>query len=351
MENQESTLNDTQGNPGLLTSPIEKHYVALAYYFFTSLKEPHDEVEKHKTFFEGRDCAGRIYISEEGINGQMSGALADAEAYMAWLKSDSRFAAIRFKVHPTQEQVFPRVTVKYRKQLVALGEKVDPQEGGEHVSPARWKEMLESGDYLLLDVRNQYEWEIGHFEGALLPPLESFREFPHYADQLSQEVDPQTTKVMMYCTGGIRCELYSVLLKKRGFNEVYQLDGGVIEYGLQEGSAHWKGKLFVFDDRLAVSIDGKEASPIAHCRHCRLACDTYYNCANMDCNELFICCPSCLEAYKGSCCHDCLSQPRLRPIDARAGNKPFRRKHEIACSLQGRGASPESLESSPSDLA
>jgi UPF0176 protein len=307
---------------------MEKEHVALAYYLFVQLEQPDAEVEKHKLFFEKRDCTGRIYISEEGINGQMSTSFVDAEAYMAWIKEDLRFANIQFKLHAVAEHIFPRMTVKYRSQLVALDQKIDVKEGAQHVSPEKWREMLESGDYLVLDVRNQYEWEIGHFEGALLPPLNNFREFPAYAEELKNKVKAAETKVMMYCTGGIRCELYSVLLKKQGF-EVYQLEGGVINYGLKEGNKHWRGKLFVFDDRLAISIDGKEGQPIALCIHCKLACDTYYNCANMDCNELFICCSLCLDVYKGCCTHACKSAPRLRPIDSKTGNKPFRRKHLI----------------------
>lgn len=309
---------------------MEQNYVALAYYLFVSLEDPHREVEKHKAFFEGRDCTARIYISEEGINGQMSASIDDAEAYMVWLRSDERFAAVQFKLDPVNQQIFPRLTVKYRKQLVALDQKLDVSKGAEHVSPEKWKEMLEEGGYLLLDVRNQYEWAIGHFEGATLPALETFREFPRYAEKLAEEVDPAQTKVMMYCTGGIRCELYSVIMQQQGFDKVYQLDGGVINYGHAVGSTHWKGKLFVFDDRLAVNIDGQEASPIAQCRHCHLAEDTYYNCANMDCNELFICCLSCHELYKGCCCHGCTSSSHLRPYDPAAKNRPFRRKHLLA---------------------
>ena len=136
----------------------------------------------------------------------------------------------------------------------------------------------------------------------------------------------------MYCTGGIRCELYSALLKKEGFENVYQLDGGVIAYGQQEGNRHWKGKLFVFDERLAIPIDEQKASPIAHCAFCKVSCDTYYNCANMDCNDLFIACSSCIEERKGACSDECYSAPRLRPFDARLGNKPFCRKHLIEVS-------------------
>lgn len=306
-------------------------YYALAYYIFTEIEYPQREVKSHKRFFNDRDVSCRIYISEQGINGQMSGSQVDCEAYMQWLHSDARFSAVHFKIHEIQENIFPRVTVKYRKELVAMGESVDLSNRGAYVSPEQWKEMLESKEYLLLDVRNDYETKIGHFEGSVCPPLETFKEFPKYADELASKVDPKKTKVMMCCTGGIRCEVYSAVLKKRGFDEVYQLQGGIINYGEKVGSEHWKGSLFVFDDRLATPIDGKPSQPISQCKFCSVPCDTYHNCANMDCNELFLCCPSCIEKQKGACCSSCQQAPRLRPFNPKQGNKPFRKKHLLEC--------------------
>jgi len=298
-------------------------YYALAYYLFVPVENPEAEVQAHKKFFKNRDVTGRIYISHEGYNGQMSGSMADAEAYMQWFRA--KYPQVAFKIHHIKENIFPRMTVKKRNQLVALNETCDVRQGGEHVSPEEWKHMLESGEpYFLLDVRNRYEWEVGHFEGAVLPPLEQFRDFPAYADALQKALPPDT-RVMMYCTGGIRCELYSALLKNRGFSSVYQLDGGVIGYGLQVGQEHWKGKLFVFDDRLAISIDGQEVEPISTCRHCQAPSDIYYNCANMDCNELFLACPACTEVYVGCCSSACTQAPRLRPFNV--NHKPFRKKH------------------------
>lgn len=317
------------------------NYLVLAYYRFTSLESPHEEIKKHKKFFEKRDVTGRIYISEEGVNCQMSGLEEEVRSYMEWLSKDSRFANQRFLLHHHHENIFPRMTIKYRKQLVALDEKVDPFEGGVHLSPEQWRKMLESDENVfLIDVRNTYETEIGHFENAVLPPLEKFRDFPLYAERLKSEIDPEKTKVMMCCTGGIRCELYSALMKKKGFKHIYQLDGGIINYGLKEGSAHWRGKLFVFDDRMAIDIDEKKAPPIAKCTHCEALTDMHYNCAHMDCNNLFLCCSDCLVEYKGSCSSICLEDTtRLRPLDQRNGNKPFKRKHLIgACGLDRKDA-------------
>jgi UPF0176 protein len=307
-------------------------YYVLAYYFFTPIENPKEEVEKHQAFFENRDIKGRIYIAASGINGQMSARADHAEEYMRWMHADSRFEKIEFKIHRFPEHAFPRATVKVREQLVALDTPADPKQGGEHVSAEKWKEMIEKRDEdtLILDVRNDYEWKIGHFEGAELPTLETFRAFPTYAKRLRQERDPKKTKVMMYCTGGIRCELYSALLKKEGFESVYQLDGGVIKYGLKEGQKHWQGKLFVFDDRLAVPIAEQEpAEVISKCMHCNALSDFYFNCANMDCNQLFIACQACAENLKGCCSENCQTAPRVRAFEKRERPRPFRRMHEL----------------------
>ncbi len=305
-------------------------YLALAFYEFVSIENPHLEVKKHKKFFKNREITCRIYLSEEGVNGQLSGSAEDVDAYIEWIKADPRFESTHFKLGTVSENIFPRVSVKYRKELVALSCEIEASEGGEHVDPKRWKEMLESGDYLVLDVRNEYESEIGHFEGAVRPSLKTFREFPKFAEKLAAEKSPKETPVMMYCTGGIRCEVYSKVLKDKGFNQVYQLNGGVINYGHEVGKDHWRGKLFVFDDRLAIEIDGDPSEPIAQCHHCGCSSDTQYNCANMDCNHLFVSCSVCTEKELGCCSTKCMRAPRRRPYQRENGNKPFRKKHLLA---------------------
>lgn len=308
----------------------ESSYYILAYYYLNPISNPHEEVNTHKAFFSNRDATCRIYISEQGINGQMSAVKADAEAYMDWMKQRPLFADIKFKIHPYHENVFPRITVKYRKQLVALDTDWKPSERGEHVSPQQWQTMLETQkDKILIDVRNDYEWKVGHFAGAELPSCETFREFTAYAETLKEKTNSTKTPVMMYCTGGIRCELYSSILKEKGFENVYQLDGGVIGYGLEQGNKHWLGKLFVFDDRMAVPISNEvpESPIIGKCHFCNVDNEQYYNCANIDCNNLFLCCPDCLKSFTGCCCADCQDAPRLRPFHAESAHKPFLRWH------------------------
>lgn len=306
-------------------------YYALAYYLIGPISNPEEEVALHKSFFTDRDVSCRVYISEDGINGQLSAHIADAEAYMNWLRSRPDFANIRFKIHEINSNIFPRITVKYRKSLLGLDCPVDWSLRGEHISPEDWKNKLLEGKSLVLDVRNNYEWKIGHFENAVLPDLKTFREFPDYAEKLAQErgID---IPVMMYCTGGIRCEFYSAIMMEKGFKTIYQLDGGVIAYGLTVGQDLWKGKLFVFDDRLAVPISsGVDAIPITECQDCGCPSDVYYNCANVKCNRLFISCQECVNKHGCCCSEDCIVSSTVRLYDSSLGNRPFRRKSCQVC--------------------
>lgn len=308
------------------------HYLVLAFYRFCPVEDPHGEVQRHHAFFEGRDCTCRVYISEEGINAQMCMAPDDAAAYMEWLQSHPSFKDTHIKIQYHHEHCFPKFTIKYRQQLAALDAQVDMAKTGTHVSPEQWAEMLEDDqDRILIDVRNDYEWKVGHFEGAELPACETFREFNDYADELKERMGSTKKPVMMYCTGGIRCELYSALLKEKGIDEVYQLQGGVIHYGEKQGSKHWQGKLFVFDDRLTVPVSTTETAPvIGQCHHCGEAIENYYNCANVECNELFLCCDACLPEFKGCCSTECTEAERVRPYQEASPHKPFRKWSQCA---------------------
>ncbi len=308
-------------------------YWVLAFYVLETIDDPHLEVARHKDFFSSRDLRSRLYISEKGINGQMSGSAAHAQEYMDWLRSDPRFASTVFKIHHWHEQAFPKATIKYRKQLVAMDREIDLSDQGEYVEPQRWSEMLRNRDEdtIVIDVRNDYEWKIGRFKGSELPELETFREFPEYLQKLKQQRDPKKTKIMMYCTGGIRCSFFSPLMKREGFEQVFQLKGGVIQYGLDEGQGEWEGKLFVFDDRLVVPISQESAPAISECQYCNVSTDLYYNCANMDCNDLYICCADCYQACRGCCCEECKAG-RVRAIDPNSNPKPFRKQRKDECS-------------------
>ena len=309
--------------------PLEQApYWVVAAYFLTPLEDPQGEVQRHKDFLRQLDARARIYIGPDGMNIQMSAVRADAEQYMEWLRQDPRFTGIQFKLQGLDRQAFPRLTIKYKQQLVAMDRSVDLQQAGPHLSPEEWKHTIEeeSEEILLLDVRNHYEWEVGHFRGAIPAPCETFREFPEWIQQLKQQVDPTKKKILMCCTGGIRCEFFSALMKEEGFEEVYQLQGGMLQYSAECGGDLWEGSLFVFDDRLTVPM-GEECAPCGRCHHCEAPTDRYLNCANMDCNRLFLCCPTCLQAHAGCCQESCHCAPRLRCLREENPYQPFPRAH------------------------
>ncbi len=317
-------MEDSENFP--ITSD-SKMYRVLAFYAFVEVESPKEIVRRFLAFFKQKDVKSRIYISEEGINGQMSIHKDALGLFTQWIKSIPCFSKIDIKAHDYHTHAFAKCSVKYRDQLVALDRKVNLSQMGEHLSPAKWQKMLEEKDEstILIDVRNSYESKVGHFKGALQPDLETFREFPSYIQELKAKLDPKKTKVMMYCTGGIRCELYSSLMKEEGFNEVYQLDGGVIKYGLEQGNKHWEGNLFVFDDRLVVPISSEENEIISSCHFCDQKTDVYYNCANMDCNDLFVACKSCIEREEGCCSKACFEKGRRREFDSSKMPTPYRK--------------------------
>jgi len=217
--------------------------------------------------------------------------------------------------------------VKHR-DLVALGEEVDLSDRGESLPAQLWKDRLASRDAhtLVLDVRNDYEWEVGHFEGAMRPDCKTFKDFPRMARRLKEEYSPQSTQLLIYCTGGIRCEWYAPLLRREGFEHIYRLEGGLLRYGSEVGTAYWQGKVFVFDDRLVVPIcEEKETEVIGKCCHCGKATENCYNCTNMSCNRLFLSCLRCSTHLGGCCSQHCCSAPRKREFVPTEHPKPFRR--------------------------
>ncbi|MDQ6809262.1 MAG: rhodanese-like domain-containing protein, partial [Verrucomicrobiota bacterium] len=221
----------------------------------------------------------------EGINGTLAGPGASIEKYKAALHSDARFADIEFKLSAGDGGTFPKLVVKARKEIVTLdGGELTPDRHNQ-LSPAAWKEMLENDpEVVLLDVRNRYESTAGKFENAVTCEIEHFRELPNYVAQL----EPLREKrVLMYCTGGIRCEKASALLRQRGFAQVYQLHGGIVSYQEQFGNEHWLGECFVFDQRMTVRVDDGLVQ-IGRCAHTGEATSRFVNCLHDPCHQLFL---------------------------------------------------------------
>ncbi len=304
------------------------NYMVLAFYFLDGLENPILTRDSLNSILLKFNSKGRIYISDEGINAQMSIYKNDyAEFEKDFFDLDERFKQIDIKVHFQDDHAFAKLQVKIRDQLCGVGCKVDFSKKGTYLSPKEWDERLKENDdnTILIDVRNDYESVVGHFKGAIKPNLRYFRDFKPYVEQLKKE-HGTSKRIMMYCTGGIRCEYYSAMMKEEGFDDVCHLKGGVVGYGLREGGDNWHGNLFVFDDRLVVGINDEATKnpPISNCSLCSTLADTYYNCANMDCNRLFISCSKCSTKHDGCCSQTCQDEGRVRAFSPSA-HKPFRK--------------------------
>ncbi len=300
-------------------------FLIVAFYAFFRLKNVSTLVEKWKAFLGPLDIKGRIYLSEQGINAQLSIRTEKMPILEVWLDEQKEVDEMYIKKQPLGEHAFDKLIVKKRDQLVAIDEPFDLSRKGKYMTPKEWRKTIQSdADYVLIDIRNTYEYKIGHFKGAIDPKLETFREFPSYLETLKKSVS-KDQKVLMCCTGGIRCEIFSSMMLREGFLDVNQLEGGIIAYGNAFGNEEFEGKLFVFDDRMAISLDaGKEGKTISHCDFCEEFSDVYYNCANMDCNRLFLACSDCYTAQKGCCDEKCTKASRLRKVSS-TENKPFRK--------------------------
>lgn len=299
-------------------------FKVILYYNFQTIEEPERFCKEHKKFCKELGIKGRIYISDEGLNGTCAGTPEQIQQYEEYVWSIPGFEDTEFKTDDSDYIPFPRLTVKTRDEIVSLHmDEVDPADGGRHLSPAEWKNVMESGeDYVMIDVRNNYESKIGHFKGALTPDLENFYDFPQW---LEEAEIPKDKKVLMYCTGGIRCEKFSVLMKEEGWEDVNQLHGGILKYGKEEGGKHFEGKCFVFDDRLVVPVNPEDLEPIARCEITGKPADTYVNCANMQCNKLFVCSEEGAHRMEGCCSEECMESEYRRPFDPENAFRPFRK--------------------------
>lgn len=217
------------------------------------------------------DVRGTLLLASEGINGTVSGTKESIDKLLAWLKADERLADIGYKFSYDETQPFYRTKVKLKKEIVTMGvEGIDPNRVvGTYVKPEDWNALISDPEVTLVDTRNDYEVEIGTFEGAINPNTETFREFPAY---VKENLDPDKhKKVAMFCTGGIRCEKSTAYLKEQGFEEVYHLEGGILKYleEVDEGDTMWQGDCFVFDNRVAVNHQ-LEKGDYDQCHACRM---------------------------------------------------------------------------------
>ena len=246
-------------------------YIVCAMYKFVALEDFEAMRQPLHDTMVANGIKGTLLLASEGINGTISGPREGIDALLAYLNSDPRINPISCKESLHEEQPFYRTKVKLKKEIVTMGvEGIDPRQTvGTYVKPKDWNALISDPDVLVIDTRNGYEIEIGTFKNAVDPKTETFREFPDY---VKREMDPgKHKKVAMFCTGGIRCEKSTAYLKEQGFDEVYHLEGGILQYleDVPKEESLWQGDCFVFDNRVAVDHD-LQKSKYDQCYACRL---------------------------------------------------------------------------------
>ncbi len=276
----------------------------LLYYKFTPIADPEAVKLWQRTLCEHLNLRGRILVSRHGLNGTVGGDIEDLKAYVKATKQYAGFWDILWKWSDGSRDDFPRLSVRSRRELVGFRNSDDEFEvdehgvvgGGEHLKPEQVNEMVEKygDDVVFFDGRNEHEARIGKFKGAIVPDTRTSRDF--IAELESDKYDDiKNKKVITYCTGGVRCEVISSMMKKRGFTDVYQIDGGIVKYGEAYGDdGLWEGSLRVFDKRMTVNFSD-HAKILGECIHCGAKTSNFENCAEPSCNELVLICEDCKQ--------------------------------------------------------
>jgi UPF0176 protein len=273
----------------------------ILYYKFAPLADPEAIRLWQKALCERLNLKGRILISKHGINGTVGGDIDDVKAYVKEMKSYKPFKETMFKWSDGGREDFPKLSIKVRDEIVAFdaADELQVDEhgvvgGGKHLKPEEVHKLVEErgDDVVFFDGRNAYEAAVGKFKDAVVPDVRTSRDFKKELEDPKYN-DIKDRPVVTYCTGGIRCEILSALMKNRGFKEVYQIDGGIVKYGEKYGDdGLWEGSLYVFDDRMNVTFSDK-AKDIGECVHCHAKTSNYENCALKSCNNLVLICEQC----------------------------------------------------------
>lgn len=275
----------------------------LLYYKFTPISDPESVKMWQKLLCESLNLRGRILVSGHGLNGTVGGDLEDLKKYIKATKQYANFKDIVFKWSDGGRENFPRLSVKVRSEIVGFHAadelRVDDDGvvgGGEHLKPKQVHELVEKygDDVVFFDGRNAHEAAIGKFKNAIVPDTDTSRDFVPELDTGKYDY-LKDKKIVTYCTGGIRCEILSSLMKNRGFKDVYQIDGGIVKYGEAYGDdGLWEGSLRVFDDRMKIDFSD-HTKTIGKCVHCDTPTSNYENCAWANCNSLVLICDNCTK--------------------------------------------------------
>jgi UPF0176 protein len=290
-------------------------YKILLYYIYSKIDDPETMANEHLKYCESLGVKGRIIFAKEGLNGTISGTPEQTEAYKAHVKSFQEFKDIVFKEDDADSHAFKRISVKVKKEIVNLGleDDINPHQiTGTYLEPKLYFEKLQDPNVVIVDARNDYEYDLGHFKNAIKPNIRHFRELPKWIKEHRELFENKT--VITYCTGGVRCEKFSGFLKREGFEDVYQLKGGIVTYGKdpQVQGELWQGKCYVFDERIGVDVNRVAPVIVGKDYFTGEPCERYINCANPECNRRMLCSEENELKYKGSCCDACREHPMNR---------------------------------------
>ncbi|WP_053365903.1 oxygen-dependent tRNA uridine(34) hydroxylase TrhO [Bacillus sp. FJAT-27245] len=288
-------------------------YRVLLYYKYVNIDNPEEFADQHLAFCKELGLKGRILVAEEGINGTVSGTVEQTDAYMKAMREDERFADMVFKIDEADGHAFKKMHVRPRSELVTLRleDDVDPNElTGNYLQPKEFFKAMQDPETVVIDARNDYEYDLGHFRGAIRPDIKAFRDLPDWIRDNKDQFEGK--KILTYCTGGIRCEKFSGWLKKEGFEDVSQLHGGIATYGKdpEVKGQLWDGKMYVFDERISVPINQVEHVVVGKDYFTGEPCERYVNCANPECNKQILCSEENEHKYLRGCTHECRVHPR-----------------------------------------
>ncbi|MEO8720287.1 MAG: rhodanese-related sulfurtransferase [Ginsengibacter sp.] len=288
--------------------------ITLSFYKYSLIDDPNAFRDEFYKNLNDLKIFGRIYVANEGINAQMSIPQSNFENFQEYLKTISFLKDVHLNIAVDNDgKSFWVLKVKVRNKIVADGitdPAFDMSKKGNYVDANSFNKLTADPETVVVDMRNHYEYEIGHFENAIEIPSDTFRaQLPLAVSMLEEKKDKN---IIMYCTGGIRCEKASAYMLLNGFKKVYHLEGGIIQYANKVKEEHlpnkFLGKNFVFDGRLGEKV-GDEV--ISHCHQCGAPCDAHTNCSNEACHLLFIQCACCAEKYEGCCSEECQSTNHL----------------------------------------
>ena len=282
---------------------MEKIHILL-YYKFQPIEDVEYFIRVHKRKCAELGIVGKVLVGKEGVNGSVAGSKELMEKYKEFVHSIKGFEGVMFKEELGKESPFNKMIVRKRKEIVSLHKDVDMSKKGNYVNPEEFLNGVEDENVIILDARNDYEYEVGKFKGAVNPNIKTFREFPEFVEKFKEN---KKKKIYMYCTGGIRCEKASLYMEQEGFEDVHQLHGGIINFRQEIPDKAWEGKCFVFDKRL-VSKDSESSEAIANCVSCNEVSDLQRNCKNVACDLLVVQCSNCQEKFHGCCSNGCMHE-------------------------------------------